>query len=628
MVGLILLLGLGGTFHARYSLANISRDQLVKRGEAIGSDIAAHSENMILTDDVFGLYELVNTTLVNNDDVRYILIVDDQGEPLVHSFPEGPPAGLLVANQPSPDGKQSVKRIPTNEGAIQDVAFPVLEGEAGVVRVGLSENGLQERVDALTFQLLALTGGILTLGLVLAYGLATLLTRPLASLSAAAHAVGRGDLTQRVGPEGRDEVGRLATAFNTMTEDLDRSRAEIDESQRQILRQNQELAALNDVAVAVSRSLESEAVMEGALDKVLSVMEADAGGILLWDERAGGFAYKAHRGLSPAFVEGVAGLQVGEGIAGRVASTGEPIAVDDIAADRRVEREAVRREGIHAFASIPLRAKEQIVGVLNVARKDLRPFSDREVRLLTAFGHQIGVAIENARLWSEVKDKESALSELLKKTMTAQEEERQRIARELHDEMAQGLTALLMGLDRLEGSMTSVSPSVVETIETVKEFASRALDDTRRLILDLRPTVLDDLGLVSALRQYAETHLEPLGVSYKLEARRLKERLSPPLELALFRILQEAINNCGRHANARHVRIRLEQDDGEIRAQVEDDGKGFDLWESLDGKGEKPPLGILGMRERAALLGGQLAIDTKPGHGTRVSVSVPTGLSR
>ena len=282
VVGLILLLGLGGTFHARYSLDNISRDQLVKRGEAIASDMAAHSENMILTEDVFGLYELVNSALVNNDDVRYILVTDSQGEPLVQSFPEGLPAGLLAANHPFPDGQQSVRRIPTDEGAIQDVAIPVLEGEAGVVRVGLSENGLQERVNTLTFQLLALTGGILILGLVLAYGLATLLTRPLARLSVAAHAVGRGDLSQRVAPEGRDEVGHLAAAFNTMTEDLARSRAEIDESQRQILRQNQELAALNDVAAAVSRSLESETVMEGALDKVLGVMEADAGGILRW----------------------------------------------------------------------------------------------------------------------------------------------------------------------------------------------------------------------------------------------------------------------------------------------------------------------------------------------------------
>ncbi len=627
VVGLILLLGLGGTFHARYSLANISRDQLVKRGQAISSDIAAHSENMILTEDVFGLYELVNSALVHNDDVRYILIVDDQGEPLVQTFPQGLPTGLLAANQLAPEGQPSVRRFPTGEGAVQDIAFPVLEGEVGMVRIGLSENGIQARVNALTFQLLALTGSILLLGLALAYGLATLLTRPLARLSVAAHAVGQGDLSQHVAPEGRDEVGRLATAFNTMTEDLARSRTEIDESQRQILRQNQELAALNDVAAILSRSLESETVMEAALDKVLSATEADAGGILLWDERTDGFAYKAHRGLSPAYVERVTGLQDGEGIAGRVASIGEPIILSDIATDPRANREADRQEDIHAFASIPLRAKEQTVGVLNVARRDLRPFSDRDVRLLTAFSHQMGVAVENARLWRELKEKERARSELLKKAISAQEDERQRIARELHDELAQGLTALHMGLARLQNFMTSVPPPVAETIEEVKDFASRALDDTRRLILDLRPAVLDDLGLVSALRQYAETRLEPLGVSYTVEATQMQERLPPPVELTMFRILQEAINNCARHANARQVRICLQQDKGGIRAQVEDDGQGFDLWSVLEGRDGKQPLGLLGMRERAALPGGQLTIDTKPGQGTRVSVSVPVEIS-
>lgn len=623
VVGLILLLGLGGTFHARHTLDNISRDQLIRRGQAIASDIATHSENMILTRDIFGLYELVNSALVNNDDVRYILIMNSQGEPIVHTFPNGLPAGLVEANQPISGGEPSVKRLPTNEGAIQDIAFPVLQGEAGAIRVGLSESKLEEQVNALTLRLLGLTGGILVLGLGLAYGLATLLTRPLARLSAAAHAVGRGDLSQRVGPEGRDEVGQLATAFNRMTEALARSRAEVEESQRQILRQNQELAALNDVAAAVSRSLESETVMEAALQKVLSVMDAHAGGILLWEERRGGLVYRAHRGLSQAYVKRVAGLKAGEGVAGRVVVTGEAIALADIAADPHADREAGHGEGIYSFASIPLRAKEQIVGVLNVARRELRPFTERDIRLLTAFGHQIGVAIENARLWSELKEKERARSELLKKVISAQEEERQRIARELHDEMAQGLTALLMGLGRLQGSVASLPQPVAETIETVKEFASRALDDTRRLILDLRPTVLDDLGLVSALRQYADTRLEPLGVGYTLEAARLRQRLPPAVELALFRILQEAINNCGRHAKARHVRILLEQADGEIRAQVEDDGQGFDLWSLLDGKGDKRPLGILGMQERAAILGGHLSIDSKPGQGTRVSVSIP-----
>src|SRR3990172_7908959 len=145
-----------------------------------------------------------------------------------------------------------------------------------------------------------------------------------------------------------------------------------------------------------------------------------------------------------------------------------------------------------SFASIPLRAKEEIVGVMNVARRDRRPFEEGDVQLLLAIGHQVGVAVENARLWEELKQKEHARSELLKKVISAQEEERQRIARELHDEMAQGLTALIMGLGRLEQAAPEMPAATVGLVANVKSFAARALADTRRLILDLRPPVLDD----------------------------------------------------------------------------------------------------------------------------------------
>ncbi|MDP2948216.1 MAG: GAF domain-containing sensor histidine kinase [Chloroflexota bacterium] len=256
-------------------------------------------------------------------------------------------------------------------------------------------------------------------------------------------------------------------------------------------------------------------------------------------------------------------------------------------------------------------------------RRQQRPFEERDVRLLVAIGHQVGVAVQNARLWQELKEKERARSELLEKLISAQEEERQRIARELHDDMAQGLTALLMGLARLEHPTTGVSPEMVGTIDTVKQFASQALDDTRRMILDLRPAVLDDLGLVSAVRLYAQSHLEPLGVAFTLEAERMHDRLAPHLEVALFRILQEAINNCARHARAEHVRVRLEHVDGEVRGTVEDDGVGFDVWATLKGKREKAALGLLGMRERAALIGGSLDIESEPGRGTRLRLRLP-----
>ncbi|MFQ5380847.1 MAG: GAF domain-containing protein [Dehalococcoidia bacterium] len=624
IVSLILTLGLAGTLHARITLENQLRRELVQRGTFAAANIASGSEEALITNDVFTVYELINAAVVNDEDIRYVFVVNSAGDVMAKTFLGALPAGLAAANGIGPDGTGSTVRLPTDEGPVQDIAYPILEGRVGTVRVGLSENRLLARVSDFTLQLLGLTAGVTALALVVSFLLAILLTRPLARLAAAARAVGGGDLSQQVATTSRDEVGRLAAAFNSMTVDLSRSRAEIDQFNREILRRSQDLAALNALATSTSQSLDLDLVMEAALENSLPLMAADAGGILLFDERTGHFVYGAHRGFPEDFVKSVAGVPFGEALEGQAAARGEAIVVDDLAADESARAGILRRFGLRSFASTPLRAGEQILGVMSVGRTGHAPFQSSDVQLLVAIGNQTGVAIQNAKLWQELQEKEQAHAELLKKIISVQEEERQRVARELHDETAQELTALLMGLGTLEGvAPPSVPSTVATTVQTVKQFASRALDDTRRLILDLRPPVLDDLGLVSAVREHAEAHLTPQGVSYDLSAQGMGERLPSAVEVALFRILQEAINNCARHSGARHAQIRLECVDSQVQASVDDDGKGFDVWNKLDRKQGKPPLGILGMRERAALLGGELAIDSAPDKGTRISVRVP-----
>lgn len=623
MVGLILTIGLAGTFHARVTLSNELRGELVQRGVTAASGISSRSEEALLTNDVFALYEMINAAVINDSDVHYVFIIDGSGDVRAKTFTTGLPAGLAAANTPHADGTYSVRRLPSDDGPIQDVAYPILSGRLGTVRMGLSENRLLDRVDQFTIQLLGLTGGVTALALIASTALATLLTRPLARLAVAALAVGRGDLTQRVAVTTNDEVGRLSDAFNVMTQDLARSRQEIEEFNREILRRSQELSTLNAIAASVSQSLDLQTVMEAALDKVLSLMDADAGGILLWDEAGAGLEYRAHRGLSPAFVEGVARLRPGEGIAGRVAASGQPIVVDDIAVDDRVTRDVVRRSGLRSFASIPLTAKDQIVGVMNVARRDLRRFDTRDMQLLLAIGHQVGVAVENARLWEELKHQEHARSELLKKVISAQEEERERIARELHDEMAQSLTALIMGLGRLEQAVPQMPPATASLIESVKAFASRALADTRRLILDLRPPVLDDLGLVPAVRTLAETRLEEQGITVSINAEGVDDNLPPHLKITIFRVLQEALSNCARHSQANSVRISIQSAPNQFRAVVQDDGIGFDPSRVRQRTGAATAVGLLGMKERARLLGGSLEIRSSPGRGTTIVLDIP-----
>ncbi|MBI3988272.1 MAG: HAMP domain-containing protein, partial [candidate division NC10 bacterium] len=223
-------------------------------------------------------------------------------------------------------------------------------------------------------------------------------------------------------------------------------------------------------------------------------------------------------------------------------------------------------------------------------------------------------------LYEELRRKEELRGELLKKVITAQEEERRRIARELHDETSQALATLLLSI---ETGVSAAPGEVKEKLHRMKAMADRTLDSIHRLIFDLRPSVLDDLGLASALRWSAESRLEPMGIDLSFEVLGLERRLPPEIETTLFRIGQEAISNIARHAEAEGVRITVEFGEQIVRLQVEDDGKGFDPEEITRFVEGARGLGLLGMKERAALLEGTLTIHSEPGKGTRVTVEVP-----
>ncbi|MBI5067485.1 MAG: HAMP domain-containing protein [Deltaproteobacteria bacterium] len=222
--------------------------------------------------------------------------------------------------------------------------------------------------------------------------------------------------------------------------------------------------------------------------------------------------------------------------------------------------------------------------------------------------------------YDKLQEREEQRARLLRTVITAQEDERKRIARELHDETTQSLAVLVMGLESALTALRSGGP--VPRLDEVKALAVHILDEIHRLILDLRPSVLDDLGLFSAVRWYAERHLQARGVALRCEVGAAPRiRLPPEVEIAVFRICQEAINNITRHAKAESVLIQLEAEDRRLRIEIEDDGAGFDP--AGPGKTDRRHYGLLGIRERAELLGGQATIDSAPGRGTRVEVVVP-----
>jgi signal transduction histidine kinase len=231
-------------------------------------------------------------------------------------------------------------------------------------------------------------------------------------------------------------------------------------------------------------------------------------------------------------------------------------------------------------------------------------------------------AQELKRLYEELRQKEALRGQLLDKVITAQEEERKRIARDLHDQLGQALSALTMGMDAAESALPSGLDEVKQRIGKSKSLATRALDQTHALILGLRPIVLDDLGLVSAIRAHAQEHLEVRGIPVQVEVRGTPVRLPPDLEITLFRIVQEAISNIAKYANARHVNIRLEFAESTVEVSVQDDGVGFDPSSVLRGEDDRG-LGLLGMQERATLAEGTFELESQPGQGVRLTVKIP-----
>ncbi len=248
---------------------------------------------------------------------------------------------------------------------------------------------------------------------------------------------------------------------------------------------------------------------------------------------------------------------------------------------------------------------------------------ERTRELEASRDHQRKVAEENVALYEEVRRKEAARSELLKKVIIAQEEERRRIARELHDETSQALTALVLGMETAALAPGTERGRVQEKLAELKELAVETLEDVHRLIYDLRPSVLDDLGLAAGLNWYAESRLQPAGVRVRVLVTGEEKRLPVEVETALFRIGQEAISNAARHANAANVMLGLDFQDSRITLEVQDDGVGFDVAGVTESAAQRPGWGILGMQERAILLGGTLEITSDPGKGTGVKASIP-----
>ncbi len=390
------------------------------------------------------------------------------------------------------------------------------------------------------------------------------------------------------------------------------------------------LEAINAVCAVISQSLELQEVLNIAADKVSEVMELDVALVFLLDEEREELNLKAYWGVSEEFTAGLIGLKVGEGLNGRVAETGEPLLIEDTSRDPRLTREVVRGENIRAQLVVPLKAKGKVVGTLSVARRGLRQFRDEEVELLTTIGRQVGIAIENSRLYhqerlmvEQEKEMQEKLRFYLRQVTRAQEEERRRIAQELHDDSTQDLVILLHRMDDLIATSANLSSKDMANLEELRQHTSKIIDGVRRFSQDLRPSVLDDLGLLPALEWLTSDLTSHFGVTIDMNVVGAVRRFPPETELVLFRIVQESLRNVWKHAGASRAWVTVEFSDDRTALTVRDDGEGFELPERIEDLALAGKLGLTGMQERAQLIGAKLTIQSEPGKGTTVTAEVP-----
>ncbi|MEW6033384.1 MAG: PAS domain S-box protein [Chloroflexota bacterium] len=509
-----------------------------------------------------------------------------------------------------------------------------------------------------------------------------------------------------------------------------------------------QLSVLNRISGVASQSLDLSQVLTSSVTAVADAVKVDIALAFLLDEKASELVLAAHHGVSSGFVQSVGRLKLGEGLNGMVAETGEPLFVEDATLDPRVTKMAVREEGIRSELIVPLMSKGRVLGTLAVAMRGLRLFAEEDVELLTGTGNQIGVAVENARLYEQqratteqlrvseeryrelfenahdaiwihdldgnivsanraatklsgygldevigmkaakflsvgslalarevrrkllsgeaidqpyeqglvrkdgttaslqmttslvlnegrpvgfhhiVRDvtEEKRMRENLRfylgQVTRAQEEERKRIARELHDETIQALVVLARQLDELASNSQRLSQEERVRLENLMQQTNNIMDGVRRLTQDLRPATLDRLGLLPALEWLAADVGRYSGLSVEVRVLGTERRLSAEAELLLFRIVQEALRNVWRHSQATQAEVMVEFEEGKTRVVVRDNGKGFDA-RSVGDLTRGGKLGLAGIQERARLLGGTVAVKSEPGKGTAVLVEAP-----
>jgi len=390
-------------------------------------------------------------------------------------------------------------------------------------------------------------------------------------------------------------------------------------------REQRELAeTLREVGATLVSTLDVNTVLDRILEQVGRVAPSDVSDIMLVKGDYACFArWRGYERFGTPDLTSVTFLVAGTHNLQHMVETGEPVVIHDVHTDPQWIH-VPGTERLRSYAGVPIRVRGETIGFLAVHSVTPGHFEWTDAERLCAFADQAAIALENARLFEDARRTAERLQALSHRMVEVQEAERHLIARELHDEIGQTLTAVKINLQALQRSSDAFRhAAILEENVTVIE---RALQQVRNLSLDLRPSLLDDLGLVPALRWHVNRQAERAGFTAVFTTDALEARLSPDLEIACFRVVQEALTNVVRHARAQHVLVELQQRDTELELTIRDDGVGFDVQSALERAMHGASLGLLGMDERVSLVGGQMEIESVPMRGTEIRARFPLAL--
>jgi len=442
--------------------------------------------------------------------------------------------------------------------------------------------------------------------------------RPIEIFQAGAATIGDGNLEHSIELKTGDELQALAEAFNTMAHNLQRSQTEIERWNRElealVTERTAALQAANlqlKALARVSHSLNAALALPDALNAVADasrvVLGAGRCAVYLLDPETDELQCVLAQGVSPDYAQRVS--ETYRAIpAAQVLNTQEPLVMSDAANDPRLApiQDAVRREGYRSLALLPLVYGDQTLGMLTFYHENERAYSADDLELAQTFANQAALAIRNARLYDQSRD-------------VAILEERNRLAREMHDTLIQDLTGIVVQLEAAERAAAKQPERATGSVGQAKRLARASLEEARRTLWNLRPSPLEHLGLSAALRGEVARLDHANGVRASFATLGDETRLPPQVELNLFRIAQEALTNARKHARARHIAVELRFDETHVQLTVCDDGSG-----GLNGAVEsgKGGMGLISMRERTHLLGGEFHVTSPVGAGTRIVVKV------